>query len=581
MLRNTKRISHEPTTKRTRFLVVGLLAASAIFVAAWRVPKTNSALAAEPRKPVQGSAKPGKLDLNFIPEDCPMFFVVRPADVLGRPEFAGVLKRVKGLIEESPNMAMLPPLEQVEQVTVAWSSSEIAPKGPGPKIGMAALIVLKTNRPYDWRSFAIKQLRNPDDFGHAGKTYYLDAHPNDFSYAFGILDDRTLVIAKESRVKNILAGIETPKSEHAWDAAWKALPNGTGGFALDVKWLAEAAGPALNQPNGPQAMFAPLWKDAKALALTIDESKGLSIHAFANCNNDDGGKRVAETLESVLVLAKNGVEQLKDQIANMPKNAPDRMPLNFQVMITKGIEPLLASAKVKQDGKIVRLDGATEFNLAATIETMLPAITAARSAARRAQSTNNMKQIGLAFHNFHSANDHFPGNIRSKAGKPLLSWRVAILPYLEQNALYEQFHQDEPWDSDHNKKLIDMMPSTYVVPGAKVKPGKTSYFALNGPDTIVTKDGEGTQINQIVDGTSNTIVVVEAKRDIPWTKPDDIPFDASKDEKLPQVGGYFEGGFSVLIADGSVRFIKETIDIMTFKALTTKAGGEIIQADEF
>ena len=109
----------------------------------------------------------------------------------------------------------------------------------------------------------------------------------------------------------------------------------------------------------------------------------------------------------------------------------------------------------------------------------------------------------------------------------------------------------------------------------------TSYFAITGPDTIVTKDGDGTKLAEITDGTSNTIMVVEAKRDVPWTKPDDLPFDASKDDQLPKIGGYFDDGFDVLFADGSVRFIRETIDIMIFKAITTKAGGEVVDSSAF
>ena len=322
MLRMAKRISHEPTTRRLRFLVVGVLAAAAIVVAAWRGPKTNSALAAEPPKPLQGSAKAGKLDMSFIPEDCPMFFIVRPAEVLGRPEFAGVLKRVKEMLEENHNAPKLPPFEQIDQVTVAWSRAENAPKGQDfSQVHRPALVVARANRPYDWQGFVKSALHNPEDFGHAGKTYYKSEADG---LSFGILDDRTLVVAKETRVKDILAGIDTPKAEHGWDAAWKALPNGNAGFALDVTWFAEIAGPELNQPNGPQVMFAPLWKDGKALALTIDASKGIALHAVATSGSDEGGKRVAETLESVIVLAKNGLEQIKGQMANVPKDAPAR-----------------------------------------------------------------------------------------------------------------------------------------------------------------------------------------------------------------------------------------------------------------
>lgn len=77
-------------------------------------------------------------------------------------------------------------------------------------------------------------------------------------------------------------------------------------------------------------------------------------------------------------------------------------------------------------------------------------------------AVNKLKQFGLACQNYHDTNDALPGNIADKDGKPLLSWRIAILPFIEQQALYEQFKRDEPWDSEHNKKLIEKMPKLYA-----------------------------------------------------------------------------------------------------------------------
>src|SRR5438477_2970944 len=103
--------------------------------------------------------------------------------------------------------------------------------------------------------------------------------------------------------------------------------------------------------------------------------------------------------------------------------------------------------------------------IAVLIALLLPAVQSAREAARRAQCVHNLKQIGLAMHNYRSANDAFPmPAITDKNGKPLLSWRVAILPFIEQGELYNKFHTDEPWDSPHNKALLKEMPPTYLCP---------------------------------------------------------------------------------------------------------------------
>jgi hypothetical protein len=212
---------------------------------------------------------------------------------------------------------------------------------------------------------------------------------------------------------------------------------------------------------------------------------------------------------------------------------------------------------------------------------ILPAVQSARQAARRAQSTNNLKQIMLALHNYHSVNGQFPpAAICDKDGKPLLSWRVAILPYIEQQALYNEFHLDEAWDSPHNKPLSETLVQVYApLQGDAVGTNMTYYQGLVGNGAFF-EECEAAKIQDITDGTSNTIAVIEAARPVPWAKPEDVPFDPDKDP--PRLGGLgFAGGYNAAFADGSVHFLKETIDPETLKALFTRAGGEVISADSF
>src|SRR5262249_36090654 len=162
---------------------------------------------------------------------------------------------------------------------------------------------------------------------------------------------------------------------------------------------------------------------------------------------------------------------------------------------------------------------------------------------------------GLALHNYHDAMGAFPGAaMLDKNGKPLLSWRVAILPYLEENELYQEFKLDEPWDSKHNKKLIEKMPKLYA-PTIKGKPAKantTYYQVFTGPDAMFNpKAAFGLRLANVTDGTSNTAMVVEAAQPVIWSKPDDVVYDAKK--ALPKLGGLFKEGFHVLRADGDVR----------------------------
>jgi hypothetical protein len=193
------------------------------------------------------------------------------------------------------------------------------------------------------------------------------------------------------------------------------------------------------------------------------------------------------------------------------------------------------------------------------------------------QASNNLKKIALALHNYHDTMGTFPAVANfDKNNKPLLSWRVLLLPYLEQLPLYNEFHLDEPWDSEHNKKLIERMPAVYACPGGKKFKDKTNYLAPVGKRTAFTGEAKGTRIANFTDGLSNTILVVEANDNqaVIWTKPDDLPYDPKAPAK--GLGGHYEGGFLAAFADGSVHFLRNTIAREKLQALFTRDGGEVV-----
>jgi prepilin-type processing-associated H-X9-DG protein len=224
--------------------------------------------------------------------------------------------------------------------------------------------------------------------------------------------------------------------------------------------------------------------------------------------------------------------------------------------------------------------GSACFIPAILIALLLPTVQAAREAARRSQCVNNLKQIGLGMHNFHDEKGHFPtAAITDEDGKPLLSWRVAILPYIDQGVLYSQFKLDEPWDSPHNQALLSLMPAAYKCPSDPTLDGTftTTYQAIAGPGAMF--DGNQTiGIAQVTDGTSNTLMVAESSVPVPWTQPDDLPHAPGTPWPF---GSKHPGGFNALFVDGSVRFIKSTIAPAVLGALVTRAGQEVVSSDSF
>jgi prepilin-type processing-associated H-X9-DG protein len=274
----------------------------------------------------------------------------------------------------------------------------------------------------------------------------------------------------------------------------------------------------------------------------------------------------ADATQALNQLGKKVVAYLR-QAPGVSRHAPD---------LAKLAEVL--HAETRQDRITVAIDAKQASTWAAAI--LMPL----RESSARTECANNLKQIGLAMHNYHDRHKTFPPAYTvDKTGKPLLSWRVLILPFIEQEALYKEFRLDEPWDSPHNKALIDRMPSTYRCPVGirrRADVGKTTYLVPRGASTIFPGP-EGVKIQKVTDGTSNTIFAVDAdnERAVTWTRPDDWEVDPQLD--LKGIFGHHPGGTNFSFADGSVRFLKDTLSPELLRKLVTCAGGEVLSSDEY
>jgi hypothetical protein len=204
------------------------------------------------------------------------------------------------------------------------------------------------------------------------------------------------------------------------------------------------------------------------------------------------------------------------------------------------------------------------------------------AAQRRLVSMNNLKQIDLAQHNYHDVYGHFANNLTDNQGTKLLSWRVAILPYLGETALYNQFKLNEPWDSPHNKLLLGRMPRVFRLPTQAESATDTFYQGFAGPGTMFDPAGP-VRMRDVTDGTSNTIFVVEARSAVPWTKPEDLPYDPAKPLPklgLPKLGGEASSPvFHAALVDGSVHTLRRDFKESALRAAISRNGGETIDWD--
>lgn len=204
-------------------------------------------------------------------------------------------------------------------------------------------------------------------------------------------------------------------------------------------------------------------------------------------------------------------------------------------------------------------------------------IVPAMATAQQSRTDNNLRQIGIAFHNYHDTHGSFPPPyVTDESGKPLYSWRVLILPFLEQAAAYDAFDKNASWDSPQNA----LVSSTVIPPYSHPDDGSTmaSYFMPTGVG-LIAEPGKAIRLADVTDGTSNTILLVDAGYPIgPWAAPTD--FDLSPGAYTIGPGGTIQprnGKVTVLFADGSTQsFDVADFPLMELQSMFTRAGGDAV-----
>lgn len=206
-----------------------------------------------------------------------------------------------------------------------------------------------------------------------------------------------------------------------------------------------------------------------------------------------------------------------------------------------------------------------------------------------AESKSNLEHIAIAIHNYHDTYKYLPTNQLSRDKKPLLSWRVQILPFMErkrpltapdlllvpeENVVFKQFRLEEPWDSAHNKKLIDKMPKIYAPVRGKFDPGMTFYQGFGGTNGWLKPGAKF--VGSFPDGLSNTLLVAESGKPVIWSRPDDLDFNG---KGVPALGGLFDGKFHAAMGSGEVERFRKGIEADTLRRLIDPADGKGLPGD--
>lgn len=490
-------------------------------------------------------------DLNLVPKDAKAFAAVRVADLMASPLLQQLRRPPLGLLLPDPDKELerlvgLKPAD-IERVTVV-----------SPVLNFTLYWAMAyTRKPYDQAK--VLQLLGPtEERQHRGKTYH---YSTEHRVAVYFPKDRLVVVGPEEGVQlfivppeSIAKGMSIPLKLAATERHHL-----TAAMRLPPIVLAALPIPAEMRP------FQPIL-ETNGATVTLDAGDGLQMNTKLDYADEAAAQKAEQAVNGLLQLGREQLAQLK-QTLSQEADGQALQPA-FQLA-----DALVEKIPVTRQGKTVevgwQVDAKTVLSAPALL---LPAVQKVRQAADRLKTTNNLKELALAMLTYHDKHGHFPpAAVTAPDGRPLYSWRVELLPFLEENALYQEFKKDEPWDSPHNRALLAKMPAVFEVSGAPAKePGSTFFQVLVGPGTPFGGKKPPRFPADFPAGTSNTLLIVTAAEAVPWTKPADLAYDPKG--PLPKLGRQFGAGTPVVFADGSARPLEPMLTEQALRDLIAPPG---------
>lgn len=430
---------------------------------------------------------------------------------------------------------------------------------------------------------------------------------HEFAPSLCFIDDQTLLVGDGKAPEWVLLGLKTPSTNPLIESL-KRSPDAEFSMAIQLDQLKDLL------PGQPPMPLAVLLK-ARSLFVSAHLKKGLQFLMEGTFANETDAKNAAVAMTSLLAMAKLALPNAKKEMQRLIVEDPDAPQMIYE-MLPK-IEELLGGLKPQMEGSKVVMQ--TQMDVPAGIIVIFPASlvwtigenarvtfqevsttlngkpVAENSHLPRPQSAKAMKKLAEALASYQADHGRLPPPaILSADGKPLLSWRVALLPYLGEEELYHQFKLNEPWNSKHNRKLLEKMPAVFKT--NQFSMSRTSFRLFSGLNApFQEKMKQGPKVESIVDGAANTILVTEARKTVAWTRPEslkliqDFPLPSMEDDDWNTVGGFatvtnsndkLVQGFYALMADGAVLFFNKKTDQATRKALFTSDGREVIPREK-
>ena len=527
----------------------------------------------------KGSAAAERFGAHLIPAESAGFISIRADDLLTLPWTQTIVKKLfrqtAALDVILDNQYFIGKAANLERVLVVLVPLELLPGKDGPD----AVFILSTSKPIDRDRFsaAVKEQKLEEA---RIKDHSIFSPADGKSQAYCALDDKTLAVGPAAALRRymILLARKKPPGSLYESFSFKDV---------DGKSQVLAVLPPTRLMPFPLAKdlqpFEPLYQ-ADWIGIEASAGDAINFVITVKCAKDDA-KDAQKAAEGALVTVSGFLDAwTQDPVF---REDPDRANL-FKVV--KEFTTDIKKVKIQNDGDMLKLRLQLKGSGDVLPLGLVEVGEMVYRAANVAKSKSNLWRVGIAINDYEAQRGQLPPPaIYSKDGKPLLSWRVAILPYLDESdgsndlqKLYAQFNVNEPWDSEHNKKLLEKMPAIYASPGLELKDKSLTYYkAFVGEKALFNKDGKLT-LGRIPAGASRTIMAIEAGDPVPWTKPEDFSFDPQK--PLPKLVGPYKRALIVLFADGHVRSIPSDFNEKKMRAAidTSKGceGDDLEDADD-
>ncbi len=418
----------------------------------------------------------------------------------------------------------------------------------------SAAIVEMAN-PINWEDFHLPKDPPPEIHTHQGLPYVSVVGPAGQSGAIATFGDRYFVmVSKEETLKRMLE--QTGRSSKMGQQFASAPASADAVVLVNLEAHRELAEDA--------ATLHPLAADLPNVS---------TLFVSANPQGAPGDSLLTVRLTARDAAAAEAMETKYSPMLDQAKAMYQQITQGLPMLNVPELNELVSGVQIQRAGNQLTVDSKIPDGLYdKLIEVLTPAIAQARIVAQKVSYRNNLKQIILAFHTHHDSHNSLPPT-GSGEGVPKLSWRVHLLPYLDNRVLYGRFDLEAAWDSPQNMALLKEMPEYFQSPGVE-DPGMTSYHVFDGPGAFLDSK-EMIGFGQITDGLSNTTTVFLAGPDKaePWTKPGGLPFGDDVD-LIKALGNIPGETIDVVLADGRAIELPKDIDPKTLRALITRNGGE-------